>query len=376
MKMAKFAQSQPTVSIITVTHNAEKHLEKAILGIIYQTFASIEYIIIDNDSYDNTINIIKKYQDKINQFISEPDHGIYDAFNKGIRLATGGIIFFLNSDDCFNDEKVIADVLVCFGNNPDLLIIYGNTLVIDDKTGFRYTRGKPFTLEDLKTGDMPPHQGFFVRKELVEKVGLFDTQYKIAGDFDFIIRCFKAAEEKSYYFNRTIAVFREGGVSTNPEKQQMMNREQRQIIKKHFGCDQVPNLQLDEINSLYKEWLESFLLREKGITHCLHDYQVKNVAIYGTMKTALYLLHDLKQEGFHIIGFLDKNRNMQGQFIEGVPVYPPEWLGMNPDKLDGVVLSIEGGHDLSISEQLKGMITDNRVKICSWKDLARGKLPW
>ena len=83
-------------------------------------------------------------------------------------------------------------------------MVYGNVFVTDESTNHRYTRGKQFSLEDLKTGDMPPHQGFFVKRELIEKVGLFDTQYKIAGDFDFIIRCFKAAEEHSRYLNRTI----------------------------------------------------------------------------------------------------------------------------------------------------------------------------
>lgn len=369
----------PLISIITATFNSERYLEDTIRSVIGQSYPGVEYIIVDGGSTDHTLDIVTKYRNQISKIISEPDKGIYDAFNKGLKIASGDVIYFLNSDDYLYDKDVIADVAALFAENPDYRFIYGNVLVLDEKVNYQYICGKHFTCEDLKTGDMPPHQGFFVNRELIAKVGLFNTRYQISGDFDFIIRCFKAAGARANYFNRTIAVFGEGGVSTDTEKRQLMNVERQQIVKRYFDCDQVPNLQLQEVNGLYKVWLECLLLGNKGITHCLHDCQLKNVAIYGTMKTALYLCRDLKQEGFIIICFLDNNRNMQGQFIEGIPVYPPEWLGMNQAKLDVIISSIEGGHDLKIVEQLKGMITNftnHRVKICTWKDLARGILSW
>jgi glycosyltransferase involved in cell wall biosynthesis len=359
------------VSIIMVTLNAGLVLTKAIRSVAEQSYPNREYIIIDGASTDDTVKIIKEHPSVVSKWISEPDGGIYEAFNKGIGLASGDVVYFLNADDYLTDPAVLHDVASVFSRNSDLQIVYGNTLAVDETADYRYTRGKSFTLEDLKTGDMPPHPGFFVKSELIERIGLFDTHYKIAADFDFIIRCFKAAADQSCYFNRTIAVFSEGGVSTNPEKQQLMNREQQQIIKEHFGCDQAPNLQLTEINGLYKVWLESLLLHEKGITHCLHNSQVKNVVIFGTRKTALYLYEDLKQATFNILCFLDNNPNMQQQTLKGLPIYPEEWLEFNYKQLDAVILSIEGQHDAAIKARLEKMIDNHDVLILSWKDLAR-----
>jgi GT2 family glycosyltransferase len=364
------------VSIITAAFNSQKYLAEAISSIIKQTYPNIEYIVVDGGSTDASLEIVMSYGPRITRLLSEPDNGIYEAFNKGLNLAQGEVLYFLNSDDYLYDERVISEVMTLFNNNPELQFIYGNTSVQDEVLNYRYLRGKPFSPDDLQTGDMPPHQGFFVRRELIEKVGLFDTRYKIAGDFDLIIRCFKQAAERSYYFNRTIAVFREGGVSTDPEKQRLMNGEQQQIIRKHFGCVQAPNLQLDEINGLYRVWLEGLLLHKKGTTHCLHDYQVENVAIYGTRKTALYLYEDLKQAAFNIVCFLDNNQNMQQQFIAGIPIYTPEWVCSNQDQVDVIILSIEGRHDRGIMEGLNRMVDNHKLKICSWKDLVRGRPGW
>jgi glycosyltransferase involved in cell wall biosynthesis len=359
------------ISIITVTLNAGLVLERTIRSVIGQSYPHIEYIIVDGNSTDCTLKIIKQYQSRITKWISEPDEGIYDAFNKGIKVASGDVIYFLNSDDYLYDNDVIAELANLFIENPDLQFAYGNVLVLDEKVNYQYIRGKYFTCEDLKTGDMPPHPGFFVKRELIEKIGLFDTRYRIGADFDFITRCFKAAADQSYYFNRTIAVFSEGGVSTNPEKQQLMNGEQRQIIKKHFDYEQVPNLQLTEVNGFYKVWLESLLLHQRGITNRLHDDRVKNVAIFGTMKTALYLYEDLKQEAINILCFLDNNLNMQQQTLKGLPIYPEEWLKSNYQQVDAVILSVEGQHDTVIKERLGKMVDNNHLLILSWKDLAR-----
>jgi glycosyltransferase involved in cell wall biosynthesis len=359
------------ISIITVTLNAGLVLERTIQSVIGQSYPHIEYIIVDGNSTDCTLKIIKQYQSRITKWISEPDKGIYDAFNKGLKIASGDVIYFLNSDDYLYDKDVIADVAALFAGNPDYRFVYGNVLILDEKVNYQYICGKHFTCEDLKTGDMPPHPGLFVKRELIEKIGLFDTQYRIGADFDFIIRCFKAAADQSCYFNRTIAVFSEGGISTDPEKQQLMNGEQRQIIKKHFDYEQVPNLQLTEVNGFYKVWLESLLLHQRGITNRLHDDRVKNVAIFGTMKTALYLYEDLKQEAINILCFLDNNLNMQQQTLKGLPIYPEEWLKSNYQQVDAVILSIEGQHDTAIKARLEKMIDNHDVLILLWKDLAR-----
>ena len=200
---------------------------------------------------------------------------------------------------------------------------------------------------------------------------MFSTQYQVFEDFDFVIRCFLAAANQSYYFNRIIAVFRETGGCTDPEQLHRMNLIQKETVKKHFGTDDTPNLQLNEVNGLYKVWLENLLIHGQGISHYLHGQGVKRVGIFGTMKTALYVYHDLTREAFEVICFLDNNSNMQRQTLKGLPVYPEEWLKSNHSQVDAVLLSVEGQHDTAIKERLGKMVDNNHLLILSWKDLAR-----
>ena len=116
------------VSIITVCLNCSMHIRKAIESVISQTYPLIEYVIIDGASTDGTVEIIEKYRDRIAHFISEPDTGLYNAMNKGIGAATGDILFFLNADDYFADENVVADVADVFSKNPDIDIVFGNQI--------------------------------------------------------------------------------------------------------------------------------------------------------------------------------------------------------------------------------------------------------
>jgi glycosyltransferase involved in cell wall biosynthesis len=361
----------PLISIITATFNSERYLENTILSVISQSYPGVEYIIVDGGSTDHTLDIVAKYRHQISKIISEPDDGIYDAFNKGIQVASGDVIYFLNSDDYLYDNDVIAEIANIFIENPGLQFVYGNVLARDEKVNYQYIRGKHFTCEDLKNGDMPPHPGFFVRRELVEKIGVFSTQYQVFEDFDFVIRCFLAAADQSYYFNRIIAVFRETGGCTDPEQLHKMNLIQKETVKKYFGEDNTPHLQLGEVNGLYKVWLESLLINEEGISHCLHKRGIKRVGIFGAMKTALYIYQDLKKEAFEVVCFLDNNPNMQQQTLKGLPIYPEEWLESNYKQLDAVILSIEGQHDAAIKARLEKMIDNHDVLILSWKDLAR-----
>lgn len=361
----------PKVSIITATFNSARYLADTIQSVIAQTYPNIEYIVVDGASSDGTLDIIENYRAHISKMVSEPDHGIYDAFNKGMALATGEILYFLNSDDYLYDQNTIQEVAGVFAANPNCRFVYGNVLVLDEKVDYRYVRGKPFTLTDLRRGDMPPHPGFFVHRELVVQIGPFATQYSAFEDFDFVIRCFLAAEPQSSYLNRTIAVFRETGGCTDPEQMLRMNAIQTETVRKYFGAVDLPNLQVGEVYGLYKVWLENWLLRKQGISYYLHQLGVGRVGIFGTMKTALYLLHDLQQEGFEVVCFLDNNQQMQHRTQQGIPVFPEEWLQTHFEKLDAVILSLEGQHDQAIKERLKQMTPNWKGLILSWKDLAR-----
>lgn len=362
----------PKISIITACYNSVNTIEQTIKSVIKQTYNNIEYIVIDGSSDDGTIDILNKYRDFIDIIKSEPDKGLYDAFNKGIMASSGEVIFFLNSDDFFYDEQVVYDIAAIYSSKQNINMVYGNVLIMDEKVGYEYIKGKSTCLSDLSEGQMIPHQGVFVKRDLFEKLGLFSMNYRICSDFDFIIKCFKNDFINIQYTDRIIAVFREGGISSKPENQILKKMEYSYIIHRHFG---ILNLE-DEflkpsVYGLYKSWLESLLLQNKGITHLLHEHKVKNVAIFGTMKLALILLSDLKKEYINVVMFFDNNINMQNKSIEGIPVVSPKQAIEKGCTIDCVIVSVESEKDIEVIENLKELF-GNKVLVLSWKSLAKG----
>jgi len=180
------------VSIITIVWNNKETIRDAIDSVLSQTYKNIEYIVIDGASTDGTFEIIQNYSDKITKVISEPDKGIYDGLNKGILLATGDVIAFLHSDDMYANETVISDVVDIFDN--DTQGVYGDLVYTDKKDinkVFRYWKSGAFSISLLNKGWMPPHPTLFLRREVYQKYGVFDTSFKIAGDYDFMLRILK-----------------------------------------------------------------------------------------------------------------------------------------------------------------------------------------
>jgi len=180
------------ISIITVCFNSEKTIRDTIESVLSQSYPDVEYIIIDGLSKDNTMSIVSEYDDKISKIISEPDKGIYDGLNKGVSLATGDVIAFLHSDDVYANETVISNIVNCFDNGAQG--VYGD-LVYTDKADvnkvFRYWKSCDFSPSLLSKGWMPPHPTLFLRREVYQKYGAFDISFKIAGDYDFMLRILK-----------------------------------------------------------------------------------------------------------------------------------------------------------------------------------------
>ncbi len=177
----------PKITVVTVCYNAASIIEETILSVISQSYKDIEYIIIDGKSTDNTLDIIKKYEPHISTFISESDKGIYDAMNKGLRLATGEWISFINTGDKYYNDHVLEDIF----SKPveQLNIIYGDTEFIRENGRFIEKSFEPKWLER----NMPTcHQSFFVRTTLAKNIG-FDTRYKYASDYNMIYNIFQDA---------------------------------------------------------------------------------------------------------------------------------------------------------------------------------------
>jgi len=184
------------IIIITVTFNAEKVLEKTILSVINQTYNNIEHIIIDGGSSDGTVDIIRQYQSCLHYWISEPDKGIYDAMNKGLREATGYYVWFLNAGDTFQHHNIVTELagIAASAGQPDVL--YGETdLMNRDGRVFaerRLKTPKYLTWKSFRMGMLVCHQAFIVKRSIAPQ---YDIQYRFSADFDWCIRCLKKAEE-------------------------------------------------------------------------------------------------------------------------------------------------------------------------------------
>ncbi|AZN38503.1 glycosyltransferase family 2 protein [Paenibacillus albus] len=361
----------PKISVITATFNSEKFVEIAVKSLIAQTYPNIEYIIVDGASEDRTLEVIERYRKHIDIVISEPDNGVYDAFNKGIKVASGDIIYFLNSDDYLADERVISDVAILFSEQPYLKIIYGN-VVVHDIGNYNQVIGKKLTLSDFKEGQMCPHQGVFVKKELFESHGYFRTDIWGVGDFDFMIRCFQSDERNALYYNRIIAYYRLMGESGDPINTNRLQAMKMTVIKQHFGeLVQDYEKQLD-VNGYYRLWLDRLLLTGNGITSGLSlRLSNKKIAIYGTMKTAQYLIEDCKRNGIEVVVLLDGNPNMQSQIVRDVQVVQPSWIMGHRDQVDAIVLSQESPiSENKVREKLAELTVDPNM-IYSWRELVR-----
>ena len=196
------------ITIITVCVNAEKTIKDTIESVLKQSYKDFEYIIVDGKSSDDTLKIISKYDDKRIRLISEKDKGLYDAMNKGIKLATGDIIGTINSDDILASEDVFQTVIDNFDENTD--VIYANIKYYNED----FSKVKRDFISGTKENDYfcPAHPSMYVRKEIYEKIGTYNINYKIAADFDFMVRC-NLNNVRYKYIDKYFVYMRYGGKS-------------------------------------------------------------------------------------------------------------------------------------------------------------------
>lgn len=203
--------NNPKISVITVAYNAARVIEKTIQSVINQTYSNIEYIIIDGGSRDGTLDIIKKYEDRISYWISEPDKGIYEAMNKGIIRATGDWINFINSGDSLVNKEVIDQFIGLHDTNAD--IIYGDTMNSIEEMDISYIQ-KPALIESIESKMVFGHPSSFVKAKLM-KDALFDTTFRSSADYNFFLHCYRS-NRIFQYIPITVAVFDyDTGISSN-----------------------------------------------------------------------------------------------------------------------------------------------------------------
>ena len=228
----------PKISIITASFNSEKTISDCINSILNQSYDNIEYIVIDGGSTDKTVEIIKNYillfKGKL-KWISESDKGIYDAWNKGLKLVSGDWISFIGSDDIFFKDAV-ADYVNVINNDPDINFISSKVQIVNNNLNPLRIDGKPWSLQ-MRTHCCISHVGSFHHKSLFYQKGLFNTEYLIAGDYDFLLRCYDII--KPFYMPTLTVKMRIGGISDRhilKIAKETLKAKIENKIKSNFNC--------------------------------------------------------------------------------------------------------------------------------------------
>lgn len=249
------------ISIITVVLNNKKTIKNTINSVLSQTYADIEYIVIDGSSSDGTVDIVKGYADQISHFISEPDKGIYDALNKAIELSSGDVIGMLHSDDIFSDRFVVSDMMEKLAvENAE--IAFSDMVIVNHSMTrvIRYYKASYFSPWMFKIGWMPPHPTCFIKKSLFDEFGVYSLSYKIAGDFDLLVRIFNARIIRWTYLNRVTVKMRVGGASNLGFSSKKINAEE---INKSLRSNNVWSVPIFQLGRYFIRLFELFV-RPKG----------------------------------------------------------------------------------------------------------------
>ena len=205
------------ISIITVSFNSELTIRDTFESVLNQTYQEIEYLVIDGNSTDNTVSIIKEYELKFAgrmHWVSESDSGLYDAMNKGVQMAKSDVIGILNSDDLYSHKSVIEEIMQIFNNDKSLNAVYADLIFVSQDTLEAERKWIVGKQKSFKSGWHPAHPSFFAKNEVYQKYGLFNLKYKLAADFELMLRFIEKYNINIYYLNSYVVIMRLGGAST------------------------------------------------------------------------------------------------------------------------------------------------------------------
>jgi len=203
----------PVITVVTAVRNGMPFVAKTIESVLAQSYRGIEYIVIDGGSSDGTLDVVRKNESRIAKWLSEPDRGIAEAFNKGLRFATGDYVMFLNSDDWLADPDAMARMMAAAGENGWPQVIYGDCDLYDRDAGrFLYRASIPYDRGALLRGKALPHPGMLTRREYFARFGTFDESFRIAMDFEMFLR--GIPETGAVHMPTLITNVRSGGLST------------------------------------------------------------------------------------------------------------------------------------------------------------------
>lgn len=207
-------------SVVTAVYNNRETVAQALDSVLSQTYPIVESIVIDGESTDGTLEVLDSYRSYLGSLVSERDNGIYDALNKGIKRSTGDVVGFLHADDVFENNDVLAKIAAIF-ENPNIDAVYGDLVYVqhnDISKVVRYWKSGHYDVSLLSLGWMPPHPTFYVRRSIYDQLGAFDTRYRIAADYDTILRFMGEGKIRTYYIPEVMVRMRIGGISNRSIK--------------------------------------------------------------------------------------------------------------------------------------------------------------
>jgi len=204
------------LSLITASYNSARTIADTLRSVNAQTWPDFEYLVVDGGSKDETMEIVAREGQRVTSAVSEPDKGIYDAYNKGLSRATGEVIGFINSDDYYCTPEALSEVMAAFEADPELEAVHGDLVYVDpvDTSKIeRHWKSRPASVENLRRGFIPAHPTLFLTSAAYDKVGEYDTSYRLAADYDFMLRTFYVAQVKSLYIPSIWVRMRSGGAT-------------------------------------------------------------------------------------------------------------------------------------------------------------------
>jgi glycosyltransferase involved in cell wall biosynthesis len=208
------------ISVVTAVLNRQKTVGQALDSVLSQSYPAVQSIVIDGASSDGTLTVLERFRPRLGVLISERDQSIYDALNKGIKYATGDVVGFLHADDVFEDNDVLTKVAEVFQDSA-VDAVYGDLVYVqhdDISQVIRYWKSGPYSDAAISRGWMPPHPTFYVRRSIYERLGGFDSRYRIAADYDIILRFLAVGKIRAAYIPEVLVRMRSGGISNRSLK--------------------------------------------------------------------------------------------------------------------------------------------------------------
>lgn len=355
------------VSIITVVYNGVNTIEQTIKSVLGQTYKNIEYIIIDGKSTDGTQQIIEKYIDDISYYISEKDDGLYYAMNKGLKKATGEIIGIINSDDWYDINAVKN--MVEFFCQKDAELVYGNTVVVGEDGVEKI--GKIGSLETIWYSAPFRHPSVFVKKSVYDQLGVFNVNYKVAADYDLLLR-FYSEDIRFEYLDKVIAYFRLGGLSTTSRR--IGIGEDYKISMSYVDKSSNKDKTIPKIEEAYDSrcFYNKIENNGRGLYKLLKKYfnaEVGSLIIFGTGVWGKKCFRALSQTDIIVRSFSDNNSVMWGMDFQGIRVINPNEL----KDMKAYVLIAVMEHGDKIKKQLSNM-ENSGLKSVTLKELQKVNL--